>query len=156
MYIQYYNIYYLYNIYITFSSQGQISSKMFNKIIICSFILFLFVIIIEHFIRGGTILEGLDSDATFPEPAPAPVPTPAPVTTPAPAPVPTPSSPIPSSSDIGVTVGTYGAKLDSLGKIIDSMQSSVLGLLPIVTKNASDNQKNKEAIQAIIENKDKT
>jgi hypothetical protein len=129
---------------------------MFNKIIICSFILFLFVIIIEHFIRGGTILEGLDSDATFPEPAPAPVPTPAPVTTPAPAPVPTPSSPIPSSSDIGVTVGTYGAKLDSLGKIIDSMQSSVLGLLPIVTKNASDNQKNKEAIQAIIENKDKT
>ena len=47
-------------------------------------------------------------------------------------------------------------KLDSLGKIIDSMQSSVLGLMPIVTKNASDNQKNKEAIQAIIENKDKT
>jgi len=131
---------------------------MFNKIIICSFILFLFVIIIEHFIRGGTILEGLDSDATFPEPAPAPVttPAPAPVPTPAPALVPTPSSPVPSSSDIGVTVGTYGAKLDSLGKIIDSMQSGVLGLLPIVTKNASDNQKNKEAIQAIIENKDKT
>ena len=132
---------------------------MFNKIIICSFILFLFVIIIEHFIRGGTILEGLDSDATFPEPAPAPVTTPetpAPVPTPAPALVPTPSSPVPSSSDIGVTVGTYGAKLDSLGKIIDSMQSNVLGLLPIVTKNASDNQKNKEAIQAIIENKDKT
>jgi len=129
---------------------------MFNKIIICSFILFLFVIIIEHFIRGGTILEGLDSDAkalmTTPEtPAPAPL-----VPTPAPALVPTPSSPIPSSSDIGVTVGTYGAKLDSLGKIIDSMQSNVLGLLPIVTKNASDNQKNKEAIQAIIENKDKT
>ena len=131
---------------------------MFNKIIICSFILFLFVIIIEHFIRGGTILEGLDSDATFPEPAPAPVttPAPAPVPTPAPALVPTPSSPVPSSSDIGVTVGTYGAKLDSLGKIIDSMQSGVLGLLPIVTKNASDNQKNREAIQAIIENKDKT
>ena len=134
---------------------------MFNKIIICSFILFLFVIIIEHFIRGGTILEGLDSDAkalmTTPE-TPAPVTTPAPalVPTPAPALVPTPSSPIPSSSDIGVTVGTYGAKLDSLGKIIDSMQSSVLGLMPIVTKNASDNQKNKEAIQAIIENKDKT
>jgi len=94
---------------------------MFNKFIICSFILFLFVIIIEHFIRGGTILEGLDS----------------------------------SSSDIGVTVGTYGAKLDSLGKIVDSMQSNVLGLLPVVTKNASDNKKNSEAIQAIIENKDK-
>ena len=131
---------------------------MFDKIIICSFILFLFVIIIEHFIRGGTILEGLDSDATFPEPAPAPVTTPetpAPVPTPAPALVPTPSSPVPSSSDIGVTVGTYGAKLDSLGKIIDSMQSNVLGLLPVVTKNASDNKKNSEAIQAIIENKDK-
>lgn len=132
---------------------------MFNKIIICSFILFLFVIIIEHFIRGGTILEGLDSDAkalmTTPE-TPAPVTPPALVPTPAPALVPTPSSPIPSSSDIGVTVGTYGAKLDSLGKIIDSMQSGVLGLLPIVIKNASDNKKNSEAIQAIIENKDKT
>lgn len=130
---------------------------MFNKIIIYSFILFLFVIIISHVTRGSTILEGLDSDAT---PAPAPVPAPAPA--PAPAPVspppsiPSPSSPVPSSSDIGVTVGTYGAKLDSLGKIIDSMQSSVLGLLPIVAKNTSDNQKNKEAIQAIIENKDKT
>ena len=114
---------------------------------------------IDNFIRGGTILEGLDSDATAlmttPE-TPAPVTPPALVPTPAPAPVPTPSSPVPSSSDIGVTVGTYGAKLDSLGKIIDSMQSSVLGLLPIVTKNTSDNQKNKEAIQAIIENKDKT
>lgn len=65
-------------------------------------------------------------------------------------------SPSPSSSDIGVTVGTYSAKLDALGKTVDSMQSSILGLLPIVTKNASDNQKNKEAIQAIIENKDKT
>lgn len=95
-------------------------SKMFNKIIIYSFILFLFVIIMEHFIRGGTILEGLDSD------------------------------------DIGVTVGTYSAKLDALEKTIDSIQSSVLGLLPVVTKNTSDNKKNSEAIQAIIENKDKT
>lgn len=129
---------------------------MFNKIIICLFILFLFVIIIEHFIRGGTILEGLDSDATALMPTPEPVPTPAPAPVQTPVPVPTPSSPVPSSSDIGVTVGTYGAKLDSLGKIIDSMQSSVLGLLPIVTKNTSDNQKNSEAIQAIIANKDKT
>lgn len=127
---------------------------MFNKIIIYSFILFLFVIILAHFTRRGTILEGLDSDATFPEPAPAPVPTPAPVSPPPL--IPSPSSPVPSSSDIGVTVGTYGAKLDSLGKIIDSMQSSVLGLLPVVTKNTSDNKKNSEAIQAIIENKDKT
>ena len=107
---------------------------MFDKIIIFSFILFLFVIIIEHFIRGGTILEGLDSDTSGGAPPP----------------------PAPSSSDIGVTVGRYGAKLDELGKIIDSMQSSVLGLLPIVTKNTSDNQNNSKAIQAIIANKDKT
>lgn len=79
-----------------------------------------------HFYTGRSILEGLDS----------------------------PSSP--SSSDIGVTVGTYSAKLDALGKTIDSMQSSVLGLLPIVTKNTSDNAKNQQAIQAIIANKDKT
>jgi hypothetical protein len=123
---------------------------MFNKIIIYSFILFLFVIIISHVTRGSTILEGLDSDAT---PAPAPVPAPAPA--PAPAPVSPPPS-IPSSSDIGVTVGTYGAKLDALEKTIDSMQSSVLGLLPIVTINTSDNKKNSQAIQAIIANKDKT
>ena len=61
----------------------------------------------------------------------------------------------PSPSDIGVTVGTYSAKLDALGKTVDSMQSSVLGLLPIVTKNSSDNAKNSQAIQAIIANKDK-
>ena len=84
---------------------------MLNNLIIYSFILFLFVIIITHFYTGGNILEGLDSD------------------TPAPA------------SDIGVTVGTYSAKIDALEKTVDSIQSSVLGLLPIVTKNASDNQK---------------
>ena len=96
---------------------------MLNNLIIYSFILFLFVIIITHFYTGGNILEGLDSD---------------------------------TPADIGVTVGTYSAKIDSLGKIVDSMQSSVLGLLPIVTKNTSDNQKNSQAIQAIIANKDKT
>jgi hypothetical protein len=125
---------------------------MFNKIIIYSFILFLFVIIISHVTRGSTILEGLDSDAT---PA-APVPAPAPAPVSLPPSIPSPSSPVPSSSDIGVTVGTYGAKLDALEKTIDSMQSSVLGLLPIVTKNTSDNKKNSQAIQAIIANKDKT
>ena len=99
---------------------------MLNNLIIYSFILFLFVIILTHFYTGGNILEGLDSD------------------TPAPA------------SDIGVTVGTYSAKIDALEKTVDSIQSSVLGLLPIVTKNTSDNQKNSQAIQAIIANKDKT
>jgi hypothetical protein len=98
---------------------------MLNKLIIHSFVLFLFIIIVLHFYTGGSILEGLDS-------------------------------PSPSSSDIGVTVGTYSAKLDALGKTVDSMQSSVLGLLPIVTKNTSDNANNQKAIQAIIANKDKT
>ncbi len=84
-----------------------------------------------HFYMGGNILEGLDSTP------------------------PPPPSPPPSSSDIGITVGTYSAKIDALGKTIDSMQTSVLGLLPIVTKNTSDNEKNKQAIQAIIANKDK-
>lgn len=102
---------------------------MLNKLIIYSFILFLFVIIITHFYRGRSILEGLDS--------PSP-------------------SPSPSTSDIGVTVGTYSAKLDALGKTVDSMQSSVLGLLPIVTKTDADNKKNQQAIQAIIANQNKT
>jgi hypothetical protein len=96
---------------------------MLNKLIIHSFILFLFIIIITHFYKGDNILEGLDS--------PSP------------------------SSDIGVTVGTYSAKIDALGKIVDSIQSSVLGLSKIVTKNTSDNAKNSQAIQAIIANKDK-
>ena len=87
----------------------------------------MFIIIVLHFYTGGNILEGLDSP-----------------------------SPTPSPSDIGVTVGTYSAKLDALGKTVDSMQSSILGLLPIVTKNTSDNAKNQQAIQAIIANKDKT
>lgn len=124
---------------------------MLNNLIIYSFILFLFIIIITHFYTGGNILEGLDTDT----PAPAPAPAPAVVPAPAPAPAVVPSIPVPSSSDIGVTVGTYSAKIDALGKIIDSMQSTVLGLLPIVTKNTSDNQKNSQAIQAIIANKDK-
>jgi hypothetical protein len=34
---------------------------MLNKLIIYSFILFLFIIIIMHFFIGGNILEGLDS-----------------------------------------------------------------------------------------------
>ena len=100
---------------------------MLNKFIIYLFILFLFIIIVLHFYTGGNILEGLDSP-----------------------------SPTPSPSDIGVTVGTYSAKLDALGKTVDSMQSSVLGLLPIVTKNTSDNKNNQQAIQAIIANKNKT
>jgi hypothetical protein len=102
---------------------------MLNKLIIHSFILFLFIIITLHFYTGGSILEGLDS--------PSP-------------------SPSPSPSDIGVTVGTYSAKLDALEKTVDSIQSNVLGLLPIVTNNTSGNAKNEKAIQAIIANQSKT
>ena len=61
-----------------------------------------------------------------------------------------------ASDDLGITVGRYTSKIDQLGKTIDSMQASVLGLLPTVAKNTQDNAKNQQAIQAIIANKDKT
>jgi hypothetical protein len=110
---------------------------MFNKLIIYSFILFMFAIIAANYYKHGNVLEGLDTDASSAaEEAPAPA-----------------SS---SSSDIGVTVGTYTTKIDELEKKINSMQSSILTILPTVTKNTSDNDKNKQAILAIIANKDKT
>ena len=61
-----------------------------------------------------------------------------------------------SSDNLGITVGRYTSKIDQLGKTIDSMQATILGLLPIVTKNSQDNAKNQTALQAIIANKDKT
>jgi hypothetical protein len=61
-----------------------------------------------------------------------------------------------SDDNIGITVGKYTSKIDQLGKTIDSMQATILGLLPTVTKNTQDNAKNQQAIQAIITNKDKT
>jgi len=109
---------------------------MFNKLIIYLFILFMFSIIAANYYKYGNVLEGLDTDASSAEEAPAPVPS--------------------SSSDIGVTVGTYTTKIDELEKKINSMQSSMLTILPTVTKNTSDNDKNKQAILAIIANKDKT
>jgi hypothetical protein len=60
-----------------------------------------------------------------------------------------------SSDDLGITVGRYTSKIDQLGKTIDSMQATVLGLLPTVTKNTQDNAKNQQAIQAIIANANK-
>ena len=60
------------------------------------------------------------------------------------------------SSDLGVTVGRYTSKIDQLGKTVDSMQATILGLLPTVSKNTQDNAKNQQAIQSIIANKDKT
>jgi hypothetical protein len=97
----------------------------------------MFAIIAANYYKHGNVLEGLDTDASSAaEEAPAPA-----------------SS---SSSDIGVTVGTYTTKIDELEKKINSMQSSILTILPTVTKNTSDNDKNKQAILAIIANKDKT
>ena len=58
-------------------------------------------------------------------------------------------------SDLGVTVGRYSSKIDQLGKTIDTMQSTILGLLPTVAKNTQDNAKNQQALQAIIANKNK-
>lgn len=60
-----------------------------------------------------------------------------------------------SDGDIGVTVGKYTTKIDQLGKTVDSMQATILGLLPTVTKNTQDNEKNQQAIQSIIANKNK-
>ena len=59
------------------------------------------------------------------------------------------------TNDLGVTVGRYTSKIDDLGKTVDSMQATILGLLPTVTKNTQDNAKNEQAIQAIIANKNK-
>lgn len=61
-----------------------------------------------------------------------------------------------SNDDLGLTVGKYTSKIDALMKTVDSMQATVLGLLPTVAKNTADNAKNQQAIQAIIANKDKT
>ena len=102
---------------------------MFSKLILYFFIaLFLFMLFIEIYYQPS-LVEGLTTDA---------------------------GGGGGSSDDLGVTVGRYTSKIDQLGKTIDSMQATVLGLLPTVAKNAQDNAKNQQAIQAIIANKAKT
>ena len=106
---------------------------MYSKIIMYSFIVFFIAIISFQMYSGsgsGSIIEGLD----------------------------TTSSDVSGNSndDLGLTVGKYTTKIDTLMKTVDSMQATVLGLLPTVAKNAADNAKNQQAIQAIIANKDKT
>lgn len=59
------------------------------------------------------------------------------------------------TDNLGVTVGKYTSKIDDLGKTVDSMQATILGLLPTVAKNTEDNAKNQKAIQSIIANSDK-
>ena len=102
---------------------------MFSKLILHFFIaLFLFMLFIEIYYQPS-LVEGLTTDA---------------------------GGGGGSSDDLGVTVGRYTSKIDQLGKTIDSMQATVLGLLPTVAKNTQDNAKNQQAIQAIIANKAKT
>lgn len=101
-----------------------------NKIIIYSFIAFFIAVISFQIYNGsGAIIEGLDTSGT------------------------NTSS---DNDDLGLTVGKYTTKIDALMKMVDSMQATVLGLLPTVAKNTADNAKNQQAIQAIIANKDKT
>jgi predicted PurR-regulated permease PerM len=100
---------------------------MFSRLILFLFIiLFIFIILLELSSSGSSVIEGLTTNDTN------------------------------SGDDLGVTVGRYTSKIDQLGKTIDSMQATILGILPTVAKNAQDNAKNQQAIQAIIANKDKT
>ena len=106
---------------------------MYSNIIIYSFIAFFISIISFQMYIGsgpGSIIEGLDTEGT--------------------------SGASGNNDDLGLTVGKYTTKIDTLMKTVDSMQATVLGLLPTVAKNAADNAKNQQAIQAIIANKDKT
>jgi hypothetical protein len=102
---------------------------MFSKLILFLFItVFGFMLFIEISSRPS-LIEGLTTDGTGSDNG---------------------------GGDLGVTVGRYTSKIDQLGKTVDSMQATVLGLLPTVAKNTQDNAKNQQAIQSIIANKDKT
>ena len=112
---------------------------MFSKVILYLFIFFfIFILFVELTTQSSSssmIIEGLTTDASGDSGS---------------------SGGADSSGNLGITVGRYTSKIDQLGKTIDSMQATILGLLPIVTKNSQDNAKNQQALQAIIANKDKT
>ena len=99
---------------------------MFSKLILSLFIAFFIFILFVELSSKPSLVEGLTTDESS------------------------------NDNDLGITVGRYTSKIDQLGKTVDSMQATVLGLLPTVTKNAQDNAKNQQAIQAIITNKNKT
>ena len=104
---------------------------MFSELILFSFIiLFLSMILLELHSQSSpsSFIEGLTTDETSGDSG---------------------------DGDLGITVGRYTSKIDQLGKTIDSMQATILGLLPTVAKNTQDNAKNQQAIQAIITNKNK-
>lgn len=114
---------------------------MFSNLILYLFIFFfIFMLFIELTTQSSSssssmIIEGLTTDASGDSGS---------------------SGGADSSGNLGITVGRYTSKIDQLGKTIDSMQATILGLLPTVSKNTQDNAKNQQAIQAIIANKDKT
>ena len=99
---------------------------MFSNLILYLFITFFVFILFSELSSKSSLIEGLTTDESS------------------------------GDSDIGITVGRYTSKIDQLGKTIDSMQATILGLLPTVAKNAQDNAKNQQALQAIIANKNKT
>ena len=99
---------------------------MFSKLILYTFIVLFIFILFNELFSQSSLIEGLTTDESS------------------------------NDNDLGITVGRYTSKIDQLGKTIDSMQATILGLLPTVTKNAQDNAKNQQAIQAIIANKNKT
>jgi hypothetical protein len=99
---------------------------MFSKLILYTFIVLFIFILFNELSSQSSLIEGLTTDESS------------------------------NNNDLGITVGRYTSKIDQLGKTVDSMQATILGLLPTVTKNAQDNAKNQQAIQAIIANKNKT
>jgi hypothetical protein len=99
---------------------------MFSKLILYTFIVLFIFILFNELSSQSPLVEGLTTDESS------------------------------NDNDLGITVGRYTSKIDQLGKTVDSMQATILGLLPTVTKNAQDNAKNQQAIQAIIANKNKT
>lgn len=98
---------------------------MFSNLILYLFIFFFIFILFNELARQSSLIEGLTTDESG------------------------------DSGNLGITVGRYTSKIDQLGKTIDTMQSTILGLLPTVAKNAQDNAKNQQALQAIIANKNK-
>ena len=99
---------------------------MFSKLILYTFIVLFIYILFNELSSQSSLIEGLTTDESS------------------------------NDNDLGITVGRYTSKIDQLGKTVDSMQATILGLLPTVTKNAQDNAKNQQAIQSIIANKNKT
>jgi hypothetical protein len=98
---------------------------MFSNLILYLFIVLFIYILFNELFSQSSLIEGLTTDESS------------------------------NDNDLGITVGRYTSKIDQLGKTVDSMQATILGLLPTVTKNAQDNAKNQQAIQAIIANKNK-